>query len=268
MTKAKKGVTVQRPGEKAGQACEGPGCERTECSRWLAAGRCCTSLECQAYFGVGKGKAVEAAAAASKEEEAWNAVKKQKHVHSPAAKPALKPWRAPLEPGEMLLELGADDVEKNYFDEFEVEDMDGLRGLGTLDTSQPFTVLNVRLDEYGGQPDWSFLIAGIVRRGERHETMLHETRWVCWSVDTQTWTGVDVVPAAVDFMQANGAHAEDVARLRAMFKEVCDNQWEKKESGGKVWYYNDRTGQTTWTEPEKYWDDYWSGLTGEQVVNV
>ena len=46
-----------RPGEKAGEACEAPGCSRTTSSRWLAGGRCCSSVVCEAHFNIGKGKA-------------------------------------------------------------------------------------------------------------------------------------------------------------------------------------------------------------------
>ena len=49
-----KGLQLRRPGAKAGAACEAPGCKRTTCSRWLSAGRCCTTPKCQKYFGVGK----------------------------------------------------------------------------------------------------------------------------------------------------------------------------------------------------------------------
>jgi len=59
----------QRPGDMAGEPCEGPGtdgngCERTESSRWLAAGRCCTAIKCQQFFRVGKYSSGAAAAKA------------------------------------------------------------------------------------------------------------------------------------------------------------------------------------------------------------
>ena len=42
-----------RPGDKAGEECEGPGCHRTTSSTWLAAGRSCTSDGCKKFFKVG-----------------------------------------------------------------------------------------------------------------------------------------------------------------------------------------------------------------------
>ena len=135
--------------------------------RWLAAGRCCTSVDCQAFFGVGKGKAVAAALAAAEEEAAvaasLSAAKKKQKLASPAAQspaaPSAKPWRAPLKPGEALLELGAG-TEK-YLDEFEHRELRAIAQYrhGTLVASQPFTVLNVRLDDDDGVLDWSFLVA-------------------------------------------------------------------------------------------------------------
>ena len=90
MVKQTKGVMKQRPGDKAGLPCEAPGCERTECSRWLAAGRCCTAVKCQEHFGVGKGKAAAAAAV---------------EAAAAAASPAAQAARTRLEPGATLLEL-------------------------------------------------------------------------------------------------------------------------------------------------------------------
>ena len=59
-----KGADKPRPGLKAGEACEGPGCNRKLCSRWLAEGRCCTRRKCQLHFGVGTATLVVAAKAA------------------------------------------------------------------------------------------------------------------------------------------------------------------------------------------------------------
>ena len=42
-----------RPGDTAGEECEGLGCHRTTSSTWLAAGRCCTSDGCKTFFKVG-----------------------------------------------------------------------------------------------------------------------------------------------------------------------------------------------------------------------
>ena len=41
-----------RPGDKAGEPCEGPGCVRTESSGWWADGRCCSSRSCKRHFDV------------------------------------------------------------------------------------------------------------------------------------------------------------------------------------------------------------------------
>ena len=218
MGKQKKGVLVQRPRDKAGQPCEAPGCKRTECSRWLATGRCCTSIDCQAFFGVGKGKAVAAALAAAEEEAAvaasLSAAKKKQKLASPAAQspaaPSAKPWRAPLKPGEALLELGAG-TEK-YLDEFEHRELRAIAQYrhGTLVASQPFTVLNVRLDDDDGVLDWSFLVACKIDGGYHEEDSSDEdededtpvceptpvrepkesTRWVSFGVVARTGGGL------------------------------------------------------------------------------
>ena len=77
-----------------------------------------------------------------------------------------------------------------------------------------------------------------------------------------------VAPAAVDFMELNGAHQQDVSRLRAMFKSVCDQHWEAKESrsGKGMWYLNGIMGQKTREPPAQYYDPHWFDLTSEMVV--
>ena len=58
---ADQGRPEAAPGRQGRPAVRGPWLgERTECSRWLAAGRCCTGLKCPGVFNVGKGKAVAA----------------------------------------------------------------------------------------------------------------------------------------------------------------------------------------------------------------
>ena len=141
MVKQTKGVMKQRPGDKAGLPCEAPGCTRTECSRWLSAGRCCTAVKCQEHFSVGKGKAAAVAAAAE--------------VAAAAASPAAQAACARLEPGATLRELPP--WSSAYLDEIEHE---SLRDIGTLVEKYPYTVLNVRRDEWEGTLDWSFLIVG------------------------------------------------------------------------------------------------------------
>jgi hypothetical protein len=247
MGKQKKGVLVQRPRDKAGQPCEAPGCKRTECSRWLATGRCCTSIDCQAFFGVGKGKAVAAA---------LEAEKRSAPAAKPAAQPAAKPWRAPLTPGESLLELPP----WKYFDEFE---HDSLIGVGKLVLTEPFVVMNVRLDEEDGALDHSFLVAGTFELDaaerdseERVDTKEH-TRWVSFGIVDNGGTGVHAAPAALDVMEQNGAHEQDVARLDAAFQRVCDEQWEAVESSskpGQLWYRNELTRESTWEKPVQYRD--------------
>ena len=41
-----------RPGEKAGEACEAPGCQRVLSSDWYAQGRSCSSRRCKTFFEV------------------------------------------------------------------------------------------------------------------------------------------------------------------------------------------------------------------------
>ena len=240
MGKQTKGVKKQRPGDKAGMACEAPGCERTECSRWLAAGRCCTGLKCQEHFNVGKGKAV----AMEKAAEQLNLKRKREA--------AAKPSCGPLKVGETLIELppwaGA------YFDEVgDQEWTDLFREHGTLATSLPFTVTNVRRDEQGDQLDFSFLVFGTFRRAEHVEVV--ETRWVSLGIEDNGATGFEAVPTALDFMELVGAHEQDIAELSTRFDSWVDDQWSKVRSEkGSVFYRNSYLRESTWDEPVRYWD--------------
>lgn len=224
---------------KAGQPCEAPGCERTMCSRWLAAGRCCTRLTCQEYFNVGKGKAV----AAEKAEEELN--------HKRKREAAAQPSCGPLKVGETVLDLPP--WAGTYFDELEHESLHG----SSLVTSLPFTVTNVRRDEFEGTLDYSFLVFGSFNGscndGSRQVQV--QTRWVSLGVTDNGGTGFEAAAAALDFMELNGADGQDVADLGSRFRSWIDEQWEKKTSPkGSVFYYNTALKESTWEEPQRYWD--------------
>ena len=234
MGKQTKGVKVQRPGAKAGEPCEGPGCEVTECSRWLAAGRCCTKLKCQEYFDVGKGKAV----AMEKAAEELSLKRKREAAAQPG----------PLKVGEALFELPP--WVDSYFDEHQHYSL-----RSHLVTSLPFTVSNVRRDEYGGEVDYSFLVFGTFEGVDHKKAagdMKVDTRWVTFGMTLldNGGTGVEAAPAALDFMELSGAHEQDVATVRSAYVKCVDEQWEKRRSQeGSVWYHNALLKVTTWEEP-------------------
>ena len=126
-----------------------------------------------------------------------------------------------------------------------------------------------RLDDENGTLDWSFLIAGTfdLDRDERDdlddddERTKEHTRWVSFGIVDNGGTGVQAAPAALDVMEQNGAHDDDVARLRAAYQGVCDAPWawdavESESEPGRVWYHNSITGDKTWEAPAQTFEEY------------
>ena len=175
----------QRPGDMAGEPCEGPGtdgngCERTESSRWLAAGRCCTAMKCQQFFRVGKYSSGAAAAKAKADVDVQRvhkptpispaalAATARVNAQTAAEQPPRLLSRRRLKRGEMLLPLPAD-AAAQYGD-----DADELRNnFGIAEPAQragPLIVLNMRRDlpscsneymcPYQRLLHYSFLVAG------------------------------------------------------------------------------------------------------------
>ena len=101
----------------------------------------------------------------------------------------------------------------------------------SLDSSQPFMILNARLERSSfledDEEEWwdvwgaslpalhyAFLVAGTIEATQGEASPLQ-----CWfDMDADSGIDLSVVRAAIEFMEANGAHAEDVARLRAAEK--------------------------------------------------
>ena len=63
-----------------------------------------------------------------------------------------------------------------------------------------------------------------------------------------------LLQSVIDFMEENGAHEADVARLDAAYERVIDASWVEREAepGGRSWYHNLITGEETWEVPAQY----------------
>ena len=70
-------------------------------------------------------------------------------------------------------------------------------------------------------------------------------------------TGFNVAPVALDWMELNGAHADDMMELRLDVSRVVAEHWEAVKSAsapGTVSFYNPLSGEKTWEAPAQYWD--------------
>ena len=143
--------------------------------------------------------------------------------------------------------------------------MYGASRVGTLVEKYPYTVLNVRRDEWEGTLDWSFLIVGTFEldkneceRGGVARGLKEHTRWVSFGITDNGGTGFNAAPAALDWLELHGAHADDMMELRSNVARVVAENWEAVESAsapGTVWFYNPLSGETTWEAPSQgYWD--------------
>ena len=259
-----KGQQLPRPGEFAGQQCEGPGCTRRLSSKWLADGCCCTSTDCQEYFNVGKGKKAKAAQApaaavatdkaataearplrqdgvlvavvpcglAVAAEDAAKAAEAQATAGNKRQRPAKAATKKalPLAPGEALVHNTC--VHGDDFADTRDNEMMFLRFdvCVFLDDSKPYCVVNVRLNAplpcdiedgrcYPLPDNYSFLVTGTFCDEPEHENDMRKeeaTRWMSMDFSIHEDFTLEVARAALAMMCRRGAHAVDVARVRAL----------------------------------------------------